>query len=141
MSIESALQSHLSTEFAADSNLSALSIEVYPHNAPQTADLPFVTYAMFGSDLEKYINTSAGELTQVTFDLNVWAGSVTNRALILQSIKDIIHGMRGDIGTENLDIRLSFISNVSTFSENDITGTDEEIYRASVIIELTYNWS
>lgn len=144
MTIESAIQSGLKAGFDADANLSALTVTVYPHTAPQAAALPFVTYSIFGSDTEKYINTTDQttlQLTQVSLNVDVWAGTVENRALILTSIKDIIHGMRGAFGTENMNIRQSYIATLSTFSENDITGTDEEIYRASVGIDITYNWS
>jgi hypothetical protein len=143
MTIESALQTHLSTEFAADANLAAFTVQVYPHVAPQTAVLPFVTYETQTTAPEYFLNSNQTDLTytDITVELSVWCDTVARRALILTSIKDIMHGLRGAMGTENLDIRRATIENVSTFSESELTGTDNEIYRATVALRLIYNWS
>ena len=143
MTIESAIQTHLTTEFAADANLAAFTVQVYPHVAPQTAALPFVTYEIQTVDAEYFLNAAQSDLdyTVITIDLSVWSDTVARRALILTSIKDIMHGVTGAIGTELLDIRQCVIENISTFSESELTGTDDEIYRASVVLRLIYNWS
>lgn len=143
MTIESAVQSHLTTELGADANLSALSVQVYPHVAPQSSTLPFVTYEIQSTDPEYFLNASQSDLdfTIQTLELQIWANTMANRALIMASIKDIMHGVTGAIGIENLDIRQCVIDNVSTFSESEVNGTDEEIYRASLDLRLMYNWS
>lgn len=144
MTIESALQSGLASALAADGNLAALTIPVYPHVAPQSAALPFCTYAVESVEIENTINYSdKAELTLTIAQMRVdiWAGSVSERALIMASIKDWFHGFRGALGTEQLDIRQARLSNVTTLSEKDITGTDEEIYRGDLSFEIVYNWS
>lgn len=143
MTIESAIQSELSTGFAADANLAGLSVEIYPHTAPQAADYPFVNYQILDADIEGTINGAQSDLTltQVGIELEVWAETVSARALIMKSIKDIMHGKRGAIGTEALNIRSCFIDSASTFSERDISGSDEEIYRGSIVLTIFYNWS
>lgn len=144
MTIESALQSGLTTALAADGALSALTVPVYPHMAPQTAVLPFCTYAIEATELENTINyASKAELTLTIAQLrvDVWASSVLNRALIMTAIKDYLHGFRGALGSESLDIRQARLSNVTTLSEKDITGTDSEIYRGDLSFEIVYNWS
>jgi len=144
VTIESALQTGLTTALAADGNLSALTVPVYPHVAPQTAALPFCTYAIEATDLENTINYSnKSELTYVAASIrvDVWAGTVASRALIMTAIKAWLHGFRGALGTEALDIRQARLSNVTTLSEKDITGTDAEIYRGDMSFEIVYNWS
>ena len=144
MTIESALQSGLTTALAADGNLSALTIPVYPHTAPQSAALPFCTYAIEATEVENTINyASKGELTLTIAQLriDIWADTVANRALIMTAIKDWLHGFRGALGSENLDIRQARLSNVTTLSEKDITGSDDEIYRGDLSFEIVYNWS
>ena len=139
MSIESALTTHLQ----ADATLSSLSAGVYPHVAPQSATYPFFVYSIQNSRTERALNKSAGEidLTETTIDLQVFTESVSERATITARIKTILHGFRGALGTENLDIRETTLQSVSTFSEADVTGTDEQIYRASLILSFFHNWS
>lgn len=144
MTIESALQSGLTTALAADGTLSALTIPVYPHVAPQTAALPFCTYAIEATELENTVNYSdkAGlTLTIAQLRVDIWAGSVASRALIMTAVKAWLHGFRGALGSESLDIRQARLSNVTTLSEKDITGTDAEIYRGDMSFEIVYNWS
>jgi hypothetical protein len=144
MTIESALQTGLTTALAADGNLSALTIPVYPHVAPQSAALPFCTYAVEATEVENNLNYSsktALTLSGASVRLHVWAGTVASRALIMTAIKAWLHGFRGALGTEALDIRQARLSNVTTLSEKDITGTDSEVYRADLSFEIIYNWS
>ena len=144
MTIESALQTGLTTALAADGNLSALTIPVYPHVAPQSAALPFCTYAIEASEVENTINyadKTGLTLTVAQLRVDVWAGTVASRALIMTAIKAWLHGFRGALGTEALDIRQARLSNVTTLSEKDITGTDAEIYRGDLSFEIVYNWS
>jgi len=144
MTIESALQTGLTTALAADGTLSALTVPVYPHFGPQSAALPFCTYAVEATDIENNLNYSSKTdltLSAATVRLHVWAGTVASRALIMTAIKVWLHGFRGALGTEQLDIRQARLSNVTTLSEKDITGTDEEIYRADLSFEIVYNWS
>lgn len=143
MTIESAIQSHFTTEFAADPNLAGLSVEVYPHTAPQTASYPFVNYSILESDVEATINGAQADLTLtgIMLELEIWTETVAARALIMTSVKDIMHGKRGAIGTEALNIRSCFIDSVNSFSERDITGSDEEVFRASMVLSIFYNWS
>lgn len=144
MTIESALQTGLTTALAADGTLSALTIPVYPHFGPQSAALPFCTYAIEATDIENNLNYSSKTdltLSAATVRLHVWAGTVASRALIMTAVKAWLHGFRGALGTEQLDIRQARLSNVTTLSEKDITGTDEEIYRADLSFEIVYNWS
>lgn len=145
MSIESALYSYLTTHLAADTNLAAVgTVTVYPERAPQSASYPFILYSMLSSDTENNLNhqaTSELTLTSALFDLSIYAQSISDRALILKSVKDALHGHAGDIGTESLNIRHSVIETINTFSEQDLTGADLQIYRASITLNLTFNWS
>lgn len=145
MTIESALHSYLTTELETDANLSAVdSVQVYPDRAPQTAAYPFINYSLIGVDIENRLNNTNPALftlTTQTVDLAIWAASASDRALILTSLKDHLHGFSGDIGTEALNIRSAQIDSISTFSENDITGNDLQIYRANITLSITYNWS
>ena len=144
MSIESALQSGLTAALAADGNLSALTVPVYPHIAPQTAALPFCAYAIEAQQLENTVNYSdKSELTLSAVDvrIDVYAATVLTRSLIMTAVKDWLHGFRGAMGTESLDIRQARLSNVTTLSEKDITGSDTEIYRGDLSFEIVYNWS
>lgn len=144
MSLESALQSGLAAALAADGNLSALTVPVYPHIAPQSAAVPFCSYAIEAQNLENTINYSdKSELTLTTADvrIDIYAATVLTRSLIMTAVKDWLHGFRGSMGTENLDIRQARLSNVYTLSEKDITGSDQEIYRGDLSFEIVYNWS
>ena len=135
MSIESALKTHLQTQ---------LSVSVHPHVAPQGAAYPYIVYAIQDLDIEHYLNNnSSNTLTEITFDLGLYTETVASRASVLTNIKSntVLHGFSGDMGTENLNIRSSRIDSVSTFSEADLTGSDEQIYRASLTVTLFFNWS
>lgn len=143
MTIESALQSGLTTALAADSNLSALTVPVHPHMAPQSAVLPFCSYAIESTEIENtinYSNKSELTLTVASLRVDIWASSVAHRAMIMTSVKDWLHGFRGAMGAEGLDIRQARLSNVTTLSEKDITGSDDEIYRGDMSFEIIYNW-
>lgn len=137
------LESALTTELQADATLSGLSVQVYPHIAPQAAEYPFVTYAIQSSQTERSLNKgpSGSTLTEAFVDLQVFSESVSERGQIMTRIKNLLHGFRGDLGTENLNIRETTLQSVSTFSEADLTGTDEQIYRASLILSFFYHWS
>ena len=135
MSIESAFKTH--TE--ADATLSGLSVSVYPHVAPQSASYPFITYEIQGSETERYLNAS-GTLTELTLSAQVFSDSVSQRAAIMKRMKDIYHGFSGDMGTENLNIRECSVRNIFSFSEQDLTATDEQIYRASLDLVFFFKW-
>jgi len=139
MSIESAL----STQLRDDATLSGLSVSVYPNLAPQNAGYPFIVYAITNNETENYIDGVQANLTltEVTFDLSVYSDSVSERAQIITRIKNTLHGFSGALGTEALNIKTSILRSVSTFSESDLTGTDEQIYRASLSLTFFYNWS
>ena len=143
MSIESAVATGLKAHFISDSNLSGITVPVYPHVAPQGSEYPFVIYTIINSEVEKTLNPTPSELTLTNIDIELalYAESVATRSLIMTSIKSKLHGFRGDLGTENRDIRKSFLQSVSTFSEADLTGSDDQIYRASLDFNLFYNWS
>lgn len=139
MSIESALTTHLKT----DATLSGLSVGVYPHVAPQNATYPFIVYSIANSDTEKYLNKGPADLTltEVTINLDIHSESVSQREAITTRIKNTLHGFTGNLGTESLDIKESYLQSFSTFAESDLTGTDEQIYRASLSLTFFYNWS
>ena len=143
MTIESAINTGLTAHFVADSNLSALTVPVYPHVAPQGSVYPFVIYTIINSSVDKALDPASAQLTLTSIDieLGVYADSVSTRSLLMTSIKSKLHGFRGALGTENLDIRESFLQSLSTFSEADLTGSDEQIYRASMSFNIFYNWS
>lgn len=139
MSIESALKTHLEN----DATLSGLGVVVYPHVAPQQAVYPFITYSILSAESSRALNKAAGQvtLTETTIELQVFSDSVSERSTAMTRIRNILHGFRGALGTENLDIRETTLQNVSTFSEADITGTDEQIYRANLVFSFFYNWT
>ena len=143
MSIESAITTHLKTQFGLDSNLSGITVNVYPHIAPQNANYPFVVYSMLTSDTANFMSTPQADLklTEQSFDLSIYSESVSTRALINRSMMDILHGYTGNIGTENLKIRSCFNTSISTFSETDLTGSDDQIFRSSLVFNFFYNWS
>jgi hypothetical protein len=143
MTIESAIATGLKSAFIADGTLSGFSVPVYAHIAPQTAAYPFVIYSILSSETENHLNPVGANLTltSVDIDLSIYSSSVSQRALIMTSIKNKLHGFRGALGTENLDIRSSTMSTVSTFTESDLTGSDVQIYRSSFTFNLFYNWS
>jgi hypothetical protein len=143
MTIESAITTGLTAAFIADGTFSGFTVPVYAHIAPQTAAYPFVIYSILSSETENHLNPVGANLTltSVDIDLSVYSSSVSQRALIMTSIKNKLHGFRGALGTENLDIRSSTMSTVSTFTESDLTGSDAQIYRSSFTFNLFYNWS
>ena len=142
MTIESALLTGVRDALAADVTLSALTVPVFAHVAPQGTSYPFVTYSVSVASVEQYTNTAAVSLTLTTADaeLLICADSAAARALISTSLKKSLHGFRGNLGTESLDIRNATFKALSTFSESELTGTDAQIYRASISFSLTYNW-
>ena len=143
MTIESAISTGLKAHFLADGNLSGITSPVYPHVAPQGAAYPFVIYTIINSSADKALDPSSAQLTLTSIDieLGVYADSVSTRSLLMASIKTKLHGFRGALGTESLDIRESFLQSASTFSESDLTGSDDQIYRASLDFNVFYNWT
>ena len=143
MSIEKAIATGLKAHFIADGDLSGITIPVYPHVAPQNTAYPFVIYSILSSSTETLLNTVGASLslTDVDIDLSIHSESVSQRALIMTSLKSKLHGFRGALGTDNLDIRNAAMTSLSTFNEADLTGSDEQIFRASFTFKLFYNWS
>ena len=143
MTIETAIQTGLKSHFTGDSNLTGISAPVYPHIAPQGSAYPFVIYTIINSSIEKSINPASDTLTltNINIELGIFSTSMETRSLLMASIKDKLHGFRGSLGTESLDIRESFLESAATFSESELTGSDEQIYRASLTFNLYYNWS
>ncbi|MBT8046400.1 MAG: hypothetical protein KJN67_04465 [Pontiella sp.] len=137
MSIETALKSAIDNNSA----LASYSLEVYPNIAPQTATDPLIVYQVLSTDLDHDIGLEALTLAESEISLEVYTDTPTDRAGIVDALKDQFHGFRGALGSESLDIRRATLNNFSTFSENDITGSDADIYRASLVINFVYNWS
>jgi hypothetical protein len=143
MTIESAIATGLKAAFIADGTLSGFTVPVYAHIAPQDAVYPYVTYEILNSVTENLLDPVGASLTltSVDIDLSIYSKSVSQRALIKTSIKNKLHGFRGALGTENLDIRSSSMTSFSDFTESDLTGSDAQIYRSSFTFNLFYNWS
>lgn len=141
MTIESAFRSELNAGFAADANLSGLTVPVFAHQAPQSTDLPYAVYRLESIDIDNRLNITDTALTQVYIALSVYSDTVENRAKIVDSVKSQMHGFTGAMGTEALNIRNSSLVNLSTFNEADLVGTDSQIYRATMDLLITYNWS
>lgn len=139
MGIETAIKTALEN----DATLSSLAVTVWPHVAAKSAAYPFIVYSANGSDIENYINGVQANLTltRININLDIYTDSVQQREQITTQIKNLLHGFSGDLGTENLNIRNSILQSVSTFSESDLTGTDEQIYRSSLSFDFHYNWS
>ena len=136
MSIESALATHLRT----DATLSGLSVDVYPNVAPQTASYPLIVYQILSGSAANHM-TGGSDLSEVSIDLSIYTDSVSQRDQIATRIKNILHGFRGSLGTEALNVRNVVFQSIQTFSESDITGTDEQIYRSTVTFVFHFNWS
>ena len=139
MGIESAITTHLNS----DATLSGLSVGVYPHVAPADASYPFIVYSVTSSETEHYINKDQNPsptLTNALVDLSIYSESVSERAQIMSRLKTMLHDFRGALGTESLDIRSAALQTVATFSESDLTGTDEQIFRSQMPFNFTYNW-
>lgn len=141
--IEKAIAQSLPGWLASDGNLSAYTIKVYPHIAPESAVYPFVTYSTISTAPDRYLNPSAQtaqNFTPATVELQVWADDKQAQDLIAHSLRTILHGRTGVIGTDNVRLSRCIIGDIATFSEREITGSDEDIYRASVICNFSYYW-
>ena len=139
--IEKAIAQGLPALLTADANLSAYTIKLYPHVAPQTASYPFITYASIATVPDVFMNPSAQtdqKFTESNIELTVWAETKQSQDLITHSLRTILHGRTGAFG--NLNLSRCLVTDISTFSESDISGSDENIYRASVICNFSYFW-
>ena len=143
MSIETAIATGLKSHLASDNTLTGITAPVYAHIASQGAAYPLIIYSVINTEIEKTINQAASEmtLTRLDFDLSIYSESMAQRALLMTSVKNKFHGFRGSLGTENLDIRESFLQSLTTFNESDLTGSDDQLYRATLSFQLFYNWS
>ena len=113
--------------------------KVYPGTAPQSADYPFLTYQLIADRRDRFANftdPSDMELTTARIDLQVFSTTASERADIIDNLRDVLHGYRGN--PSNADMRSCFIDSISHFSENDLTGTDEQIYRAVIPFDISY---
>jgi len=136
MSIESALATHLRT----DAILSGLSVGVYPNVAPQSASYPLGVYQVISGSPEFHLG-GASTLSEFTIDISVYSTTISEREQIATRIKNLLHGYRGALGTEALDVRNILLQSVQTFSESDLDGTDEQIYRSNLSFIFHFNWS
>ena len=143
MSIEKAISTGLKAHLAGDGTLTGITTPIYPHVAAQGAQYPLIIYSVINTSIEKNLNRPTSELTltEIDFDLSIYADSMATRSLLMTSVKNKLHGFRGSLGTDSIDIRESFLQSMNTFSESDLTGSDEQIYRATLTFKLFYNWS
>ena len=140
MSIETAIVSEVAQNIALDPAITG-TVPVYAHIAPQSASYPFIVYSLIGTTVEHHIAGTGGDLTRAAIDLSVYSETMAEQSLVVDNFKRYLHGRGGRWGAENLDVRLCFIDSINTFSQSDIDGTDEQIYRAAVTLNIFYNWS
>ena len=136
MTIEAAITTLLESTLSTAGYTTA---KVYPHVAPQSAVYPFVTYDLISDARDKFANYSTNgdmEFTNARIELQIWSATASQRASIEGDLRDELHGYRGNPG--GADVRSCFVDSMSHFSENDLTGTDEQIYRAVMPLDLTY---
>lgn len=112
---------------------------VYPHTAPQTASYPFVTYDLITDNRDKFANYSTPsdmDLQIARLELQVWAQTASGRSDIVDALRNVLHGYTGT--TAGVAVRSCFIDSISHFGENDLTGTDAQIYRAVLPFDIAY---
>lgn len=127
MTIESALYSYLSTKASVTA---VVGIRIYPQVAPDSAAYPFITYNVTNEQHDHSMGGATG-LANPSIQIDVWAETVANRVAIAEVVRNALDGFRGNMGTENLNIRNCFLQNRSNFNESDGEGKTP-IYRSSM---------
>ena len=136
MTIEASLNTLMDTVLTA---IGQTSINLYPGTAPVSANYPFITYELITDRRDRFANYSANSdmtLQQCRIELQLWTTTASDRATIEADLRDELHGYRGTSGDHAW--RSCFIDGISHFSENDLTGTDDQIYRAVIPLDITY---
>ena len=128
MTIESALFSYLSTKAEVTAEVST---RIYPQPAPQEADYPFITLMVITDNPEHHMGGAAG-LTNVGMQIDIWTETIPERVEISEVIRNVLDGFRGNMGTENLNIRSCFMQNRANFLESDTEGKASPVYRSSM---------
>ena len=132
MSVESALYDHLT----ADAALTALvSNRIYPTVAPQNVTLPYVTFNVIAGEHERHALAGAG-LAQVSVQIDVWDDDAAGRRSVTDALFDRLHGFRGQMGTEQLEVRSVHVDGPTDSYEEPIQGGEEGIFRGRTEIQV-----
>ncbi len=128
MTIETALFSELSTTAEV---IAVVGTRIYPQVAPATVAYPFIVYSVISS-LPEHHAGGASDLTNVSLQIDVWAETVGELLTIVEVIRNDLDGFKGDMGTENLDIRSCFLETRRTFEEPDPRGRKAPVFRSDM---------
>lgn len=128
MGIETAFFSYVTSKAA----LTALvGTRVYASVAPSSVIYPYVTFRII-SDVPEHDMSGAVGLTEVILQVDAWAREVAERQSISETLRLILDGFVGLMGTENLDIRYCMLENRNSFEEPDKQGKNLPVHRASL---------
>jgi len=127
MTIETAFFSYVTAQASITTHVGT---RVYPLVAPYTPTYPHIVFTVFGEGRDHSMSGATG-LVDLTMQVDVWASSITSRVAIAEALRNKLDGFRGDMGTENLDVRNCTLQNKEQFFEKDTEGGNT-FYRVSM---------
>ncbi len=126
MSLDVAIYSHL----AADPALSALvGQRIYPGSAPQGAVRPYVTFFSVSTSPGAHMLGGDG-LAEVRLQLDIWADSAQSRLEVSDRLFMRLHGFRGPMGQEALDVRSVTLEGPASTQEQPTDAGETPTFRS-----------
>lgn len=112
-----------------------LTSTVYPGHIPQRAVLPAYSYFCLSEDPYYTIAAAAG-LTNVVYQLDVWAADYLDASVMETALRNILHGFRGMMGSTK--VYTSRLTNRSGQYEAIVDGSDEGTYHIDTEYRFIY---
>ena len=95
MSVLTAIYAHL----AADTDVIALtSTRIYPHEAPSSATLPYITFYQISGPHAHHLTAAAG-MTEPRIQIDCWADSALGAETLADKVRLAMDGFRGTMSS------------------------------------------
>lgn len=127
MKIERAISTYL---MGKSTVIALVGTGVYPFPAPASASYPFITFQLITEEHSHSMSGAVG-LTNPVMQIDIWSESFSDQMLVSEAVRNALDGFRGDMGSDNLNIRNCFLQNRASFTESESEGR-APVHRSSM---------
>lgn len=132
MSIEASLFSKLSGDARITSIVGQ---KISPHVAKRDSELPYITFQRLDSEgVQHMLRPSA--LVEELFQFDCYSDSSVQVDAMAEALRDIMDGLRGTIGTD--EVRRITLQDRRDFVTPENQGAEEYVFRASMDFSIWY---
>lgn len=137
MSLSTAIYS----ELTSDADISgAVGTKVFPSIAPRSASHPYIVYNIISGQHTHHMTGGSG-LTKRRLQFDIYATTEASVDSIADDLRELLDFFRGDMGTENLSVRVVMLVDEQSSISEASDGSETHIYKRIMDFEVWHTES